>query len=144
MPKALTIFSMVVAGLTVFAFAFDLALGFPFNKAYWPADVCFLICAIIVAYLSWITLREQRLPPSLTAVPWMTTIWLAATEGCSKPISVAFAGDSGVSIRGNSSAASTDSRAGQGGWSGTHWQYIGSRLKKIGQLATAGHGASAG
>jgi hypothetical protein len=60
MPKALTIFAMVVAGLTAFAFTFDLALGFPFNKAYWLADVCFLICAIIVGYLSWTTLREQR------------------------------------------------------------------------------------
>jgi hypothetical protein len=60
MPKALTIFGMVVAGLTALAFTFDLALKFPFNRAHWQADVCFLICAVIVAYLSWTTLREQR------------------------------------------------------------------------------------
>ena len=60
MPKALTIFGMVVAGLVAFTFTFDLALRFPFNRAHWVMDTCFVIGAAILAYLSWVTLREQR------------------------------------------------------------------------------------
>jgi hypothetical protein len=60
MARALTIFGMVVAALTVFVFAFDVALGFPFDRASVHMDVCFILCALILAYLSWVTLREQR------------------------------------------------------------------------------------
>jgi hypothetical protein len=60
MPRALTIFGMVVAGLIAFVFAFDLALGFPFYKASLMMDICFLICALLLGYLSWATYREQR------------------------------------------------------------------------------------
>ncbi|MFV2069705.1 MAG: hypothetical protein ACC645_22290 [Pirellulales bacterium] len=60
MPRSLAIFGMVVAGLMGFVFAFDLALGFPFSRADTTMDVCFLICAGILAYLSWATLREVR------------------------------------------------------------------------------------
>ena len=60
MPRALTFFGMVVAGLIALAFGFDLALQFPFNGASRAMDICFVFAAVILAYLSWTTLRQQR------------------------------------------------------------------------------------
>ena len=60
MSRALTIFGMVVAGLMAFVFSFDLALGFPFDRADKTMDICFLLCAGILGYLSWATMREVR------------------------------------------------------------------------------------
>jgi hypothetical protein len=60
MPRALTFFGLVVAGLIALAFGFDLALQFPFSGASRTMDICFVITALILAYLSWTTLREQR------------------------------------------------------------------------------------
>lgn len=59
MPKALTIFGMTVAALVVLLFGFDLALGLPFGKASLTMDIIFLICAFMLAYMSWSTYREQ-------------------------------------------------------------------------------------
>jgi hypothetical protein len=36
-----------------------LALGFPFYRASMTMDICFVICAAILGYMSWATLREQ-------------------------------------------------------------------------------------
>jgi hypothetical protein len=60
MPKALTVMGMVVAGLIALVFVFDLVLAVPFYKANKTMDVCFIICALILGYLSWSTFKEQR------------------------------------------------------------------------------------
>ena len=60
MPKVLTIFGMVVAGLIVLVFGFDLALEFPFHSASLIMDICFVIGALILGYLSFSTFREQK------------------------------------------------------------------------------------
>ena len=60
MPKALTIFGMVVAGLLGLVFALDLALGIPFEGASMGMDVGALIAALILGYISFSTFREQR------------------------------------------------------------------------------------
>lgn len=58
MPKALSISGMVVAALLLLLFGLDLALSFPFGGAHWPLDVAFVVCAVILGYLSWSTYRE--------------------------------------------------------------------------------------
>ena len=46
MAKAFSVFGMVVSAVFLLVFALDLAIGMPFNKASWVADV------------SWQTYRE--------------------------------------------------------------------------------------
>jgi hypothetical protein len=60
MPKALSISGMVVAALIMLVFGLDLAIGFPFWTLNPVMDVGFLVCALILAYASWATWREQR------------------------------------------------------------------------------------
>lgn len=59
MPKALTISGMVVAGLLLLMFAADLAIGIPFSQASVAMDIIFLVCAVVLGYMSWSTYREQ-------------------------------------------------------------------------------------
>ena len=58
MPKALTIFGLVVAGLLVLIFGMDLALGIPFGGPSMAMDICFLVAAVVLAYMSWSAFRE--------------------------------------------------------------------------------------
>ena len=50
---------MVVAILVLILFVVDLAIGVPFKRASTTLDVVFMISALVLAYLSWSTLREQ-------------------------------------------------------------------------------------
>ena len=59
MPKALCIVGMVVAAMLLLLFGFDLALKIPFGGASMVMSVAFIICAVILGYLSWSTFREQ-------------------------------------------------------------------------------------
>ena len=59
MGKVLSLLAMLVSALLILVFALDLAIGMPFNKASTLMDVGVLICAVILAYLSWSTFREQ-------------------------------------------------------------------------------------
>ena len=59
MGKVLSMLGGVVAALLLLVFALDLALGIPFSGASTVMDVGFIICALILAYLSWSTFREQ-------------------------------------------------------------------------------------
>jgi hypothetical protein len=59
MPKYLTYFGLVCAGLIALVFLLDLALGWPFKKASLTMDVAFVLCAVILAVISWLTLKEQ-------------------------------------------------------------------------------------
>ncbi len=58
MPKVLTIVGMVIAVLILLLFLVDLAIGFPFHRAYWLMDALFVVCAGILGYLSWSTFAE--------------------------------------------------------------------------------------
>ncbi len=60
MPKAMTIFGMVVAGLLALVFALDMIVGIPFQGAKWGMDLGALTAAIILGYLSYSTFRELR------------------------------------------------------------------------------------
>jgi threonine/homoserine/homoserine lactone efflux protein len=59
MPKALCITGMVVAILVLILFLVDLAIGVPFKRASTTLDVVFMISAMVLAYMSWSTLKEQ-------------------------------------------------------------------------------------
>jgi hypothetical protein len=67
MPKAFCLTGLVVAGLVFLLFTMDLALGLlgltgmaPFKLADWRMDVIFLIASLILAFLSWSSLRELK------------------------------------------------------------------------------------
>jgi len=59
MPKALTIIGIAISALMLLVFGLDLALEFPFNGVNTTIDVGFVICSIVLGYLSWSTMREQ-------------------------------------------------------------------------------------
>jgi hypothetical protein len=50
---------MVVAALLVILFGLDLGLGIPFGGISMAMSIGFIVCAIILGYLSWSTFREQ-------------------------------------------------------------------------------------
>jgi len=50
---------MVVALLLVILFGLDLGLGMPFGGVSMAMSVGFIVCALILAFLSWTTFREQ-------------------------------------------------------------------------------------
>ena len=60
MAKAFSVFGMVVSIIFLLVFTLDLALGMPFGGASWIADVGFIICAILLGYMSWMTFKEQK------------------------------------------------------------------------------------
>jgi hypothetical protein len=59
MPKALCMSGLVVAGLVIILFTFDLAVGIPFRRASVTMDVSLLASALLLGLISWFTLREQ-------------------------------------------------------------------------------------
>jgi hypothetical protein len=60
MPKALCLVGTVVAVLLLLVFGLDLAVGFPFRRASMTMDVGSLLCSLILGYVSWTTLKEQK------------------------------------------------------------------------------------
>jgi hypothetical protein len=60
MQKALCIFGMVVAVLVVLFFGLDLLIEWPFQGSLkWVMDLPMMLCALVLGYLGWSTLREQ-------------------------------------------------------------------------------------
>ena len=59
MPKAMTICGMLVAALILVIFGLDLAVGVPFQKISMVMDIGFVVAALLLAYMSWATFREQ-------------------------------------------------------------------------------------
>jgi hypothetical protein len=60
MPKALCLVGMVVGVLLLLVFGLDLAVEFPFRRASWPMDIGGVVSSLILGYVSWTTLREQK------------------------------------------------------------------------------------
>lgn len=67
MPKALCLTGLVIAGLVFFLFLFDLVFGLvgvkglaPFNLASLVLDVCLIIAAGLLAWMSWTSFRELK------------------------------------------------------------------------------------
>jgi threonine/homoserine/homoserine lactone efflux protein len=59
MPKALCMVGMAVAIILVLLFLLDLVAGIPFRRASMMMDILMLVCAAMLAYVSWSTFREQ-------------------------------------------------------------------------------------
>ena len=59
MPKVLTIIGLTVSALIVAVFALDHVVKFPFKGANRSMDLAFVVCGVVLAYLSWSTMREQ-------------------------------------------------------------------------------------
>ena len=59
MPKALCIVGTATAALLLLVFGLDLAIGFPFGGVSPGMNVGFILCSVILGYISWTTLREQ-------------------------------------------------------------------------------------
>lgn len=60
MPKALCLVGTVVAALLLLVFGLDLAIQFPFGRRSMAMDIGCLVSAVILGYLSWLTLKEQK------------------------------------------------------------------------------------
>jgi hypothetical protein len=60
MPKALCLVGMIVAVLLLLVFGLDLAIKFPFQRADMVMDIGAVVSSIILGYLSWATLKEQK------------------------------------------------------------------------------------
>ena len=59
MPKILCMVGIAVAAILLVLFGLDLAMSFPFGRASYVMDIGFVISSLLLAYLSWATLREQ-------------------------------------------------------------------------------------
>ena len=59
MAKVLCIAGAVIAVLLVLIFGLDLALKIPFKRASIVMDIGFLVCAGLLGFISWTTLKEQ-------------------------------------------------------------------------------------
>ncbi len=59
MPKVLCLLGLVVAALLLIVFGLDLAARVPFRGYSKLMDIGFIIAAVMLAYLAWMTYREQ-------------------------------------------------------------------------------------
>ena len=59
MPKALSLVGLVVSVLVLIVFGLDAAAKIPFGQHSMAMDIGFAISALILAYMSWMTYREQ-------------------------------------------------------------------------------------
>jgi hypothetical protein len=60
MPKALCIVGTVVTVLLLLTFGLDLAVEFPFHRASMTMDIGVVVCSLMLGYVSWTTLKEQK------------------------------------------------------------------------------------
>jgi hypothetical protein len=60
MSKVLCLIGGVIAALMLLIFGLDLAVKFPFNRIDTTMDIGFVVCALILGYGSWSTMRGLR------------------------------------------------------------------------------------
>ncbi len=60
MPKSLCLVGTVVAVGLLLLFGLDLTIGFPFHRVSPTMDIGSLVCSVILGYMSWTTLKEQK------------------------------------------------------------------------------------
>ena len=58
MARGLTIIGMVVAILLLVLFSLDLAVKVPFQRFSIMMDASFVVCALLLGYMSWSTMKE--------------------------------------------------------------------------------------
>ena len=60
MAKGLCYAGTAVAGLLLLLFGLDLAVAIPFKGGSMAMDIGMIVSAMLLGYVSWITLREQK------------------------------------------------------------------------------------
>jgi hypothetical protein len=60
MPKALCVVGAIIAILLLLMFGLDFVAGIPFSRVSSTMDIVFLLCALLLGYLSWTTLMDQK------------------------------------------------------------------------------------
>ncbi|MEM6655587.1 MAG: hypothetical protein AAF596_07285 [Planctomycetota bacterium] len=60
MGKLLAIGGMVIAGLVTLLFGLDLVAGVPFSGANRAMNIGFIVCGLVLAYLSWNAFRDIK------------------------------------------------------------------------------------
>ncbi len=58
MPKALSIIGLTISAILLLIFGLDMALGIPFQNVSSTMDIGFIVCSLVLGYLSWSTMRE--------------------------------------------------------------------------------------
>ena len=58
MPKVMTMMGMAVSVVLLLVFGLDLVSGQPFGRASKTMDIGFVVCALLLFYISWATKRE--------------------------------------------------------------------------------------
>ncbi len=60
MAKAFTIMGMLIAVILIALFSVDLAIGLPFQKASMAMDIGMIVASVILALISFQTMRETQ------------------------------------------------------------------------------------
>ena len=60
MSKALCVVGAIIAILLLLMFGLDFATKFPFGRVSSAMDTVFVLCALLLGYLSWTTLMDQK------------------------------------------------------------------------------------
>lgn len=60
MGKAFCILGLLIGLCLILVFGMDLGTKIPFGGISQVMDIGFIVCGLILAYLSWTTFREQR------------------------------------------------------------------------------------
>jgi hypothetical protein len=60
MTRAMCVIGIIVAILLVLLFGLDAFLKVPFAAVSMPMDVGMMIAGVVLGYVSWATLREQK------------------------------------------------------------------------------------
>jgi len=59
MAKILSLIGLILSCLIVLLFGIDLVARFPFRGASIMMDIVFVVSGLMLAYMSWATMREQ-------------------------------------------------------------------------------------
>jgi hypothetical protein len=60
MPKALCIIGIIIAVLMLLVFGLDAAIQQPFQRISLKMDLGCLVGSLVLGYISWTTLKEQK------------------------------------------------------------------------------------
>lgn len=60
MSRAMTITGLVISLLLALLFLLDLVIGEPFGAESKMMDIGFLVCALMLGYISWTTFKETN------------------------------------------------------------------------------------
>ena len=60
MAKILCMVGLAISALIFLIFLVDISAGWPFSRYSILLDVCFMVVSVMVAWMSWVTYKEQQ------------------------------------------------------------------------------------